>query len=96
MDVEKNETYSQPSAAETTPMGTTETDTESSLSEDVEIIRVRAGNAPSGSMRTDKGCAVTGEDLYIHNSPTGAEDQNVHTDRENAEVQAQLHAMCRR
>eukprot|EP00959_Pyramimonas_sp_CCMP1952_P068575 1431353-Pyramimonas_sp.AAC.1 len=65
MDDKKAETPSLPVAVDDAPKRVTDTDTESSSGEDGEIIRVRASNAPPGSLRVNKSCAVTREDPYL-------------------------------
>eukprot|EP00965_Chrysotila_dentata_P012251 402487-Pleurochrysis_carterae.AAC.1 len=70
MDDKKAETPFLPVAVGDAPKRITDTDTEFSSGEAGEIIRVRACNAPPGSLRVNKCCAVTREDPYLRNVPT--------------------------
>eukprot|EP00965_Chrysotila_dentata_P151853 5017601-Pleurochrysis_carterae.AAC.1 len=87
MDDKKTETHSLPVAADDAPRRVTDTDTESSSGEDGEIVRVRTSNAPPGSLRINKSCAVTREDTYLRNVPTTSEKEHTPTEGKNEEKQ---------
>eukprot|EP00965_Chrysotila_dentata_P199589 6179477-Pleurochrysis_carterae.AAC.1 len=86
MDDRKAETHSQPVAADAAPMEVTDTDTEFSSDEDGDIIRVRASDAPPGSIRENKSCAVIREDSYLRNTPTTSKNKPTPTEGENAGI----------
>eukprot|EP00965_Chrysotila_dentata_P092092 3040361-Pleurochrysis_carterae.AAC.1 len=87
MDDKKVETHSLLVAVDDAPRRVTDTDTKSSSGEDGETVRVRASNAPPGSLRINRSCAVTREDPYLRNVPTTSETEHNPTEGKNAEIQ---------